>query len=62
MINERMLEFLSLAEIINNWELMRFAGIVTNVKDYNWEKVHKRYQELAEELLSPYVINKDSKE
>ena len=62
MINERMLEFLSLAEIINNWELMRFSGIVIDEKEYNWEKVHERYQELAEELLSPYVINKDSKE
>ena len=57
-----MLEFLSLAEIINNWKLMRFSGIALDEKEYNWEKVHERYEELAKEVLSPYVINKDSKE
>lgn len=61
MINERMLEFLSLAEIMSNWDIM-YSGIVTDEKEYNLEKVYERYKELAEELLSPYVINKDSKE
>ena len=45
MINERMLEFLSLAEILNNWN-----------------KVYDKYKSLAKELLSPYVIDKNSKE
>lgn len=61
MINERMLEFLSLAEIINNWEVM-YSGIVTDGKEYNLIKLSERYRELAKELLNPYVINKDSKE
>lgn len=55
MINERMLEFLSLAEIMG-------SGIVMDGKEYNLIKLSERYGELAKELLSPYVINKDSKE
>lgn len=53
MINERMLEFLSLAEIM-------YSGMVLN--GYDLRKINERYEELAKELLSPYVINKDSKE
>lgn len=54
MINERMLEFLSLAEILNNWNKSN--------EIYDWNKVYDKYKSLAKELLSPYVINKNSKE
>ena len=50
-----MLEFLSLAESMK-------SGIVLDGKEYDLRKINERYEELAEELLSPYVINKDSKE
>ena len=50
-----MLEFLSLAEIM-------YSGIVMDGKEYNLTKINERYKELAEELLSSYVIDKDSKE
>lgn len=49
-----MLEFLSLAEILNNWN--RGYDI------YDWNKIYDKYKSLAKELLSPYVINKNSKE
>ena len=54
MINERMLEFLSLAEILNNWNKSN--------EIYDLNKVYDKYKSLAKELLSPYVINKNSKE
>lgn len=49
-----MLKFLSLAEILSNWN--------RNNKTYDWNKIYNEYKDLAKELLSPYVIDKDSKE
>lgn len=57
-----MLEFLSLAEILRNWEVTRKGEIIIDNTAYNWDAVYTKYKSLAKELLSPYVIDKSSKE
>lgn len=61
MISERMLEFLSLAEILNHWTV-RCNKITIDGVEHDWNRVYSKYITLAKELLSPYVINKNSKE
>lgn len=33
-----------------------------SLKGYNIDKINKRYEELADDFLKPYVIDNDSKE
>lgn len=56
-----MLEFLSLAEILNNWKV-KGSKIVIDTVAYDWDKVYNKYKALAKELLGPYVIDNNSKE
>jgi hypothetical protein len=57
MINEKMLEFLVLQEIIKQNKLkfhnktIEFEG-----KKYDYDKIKQRYKKLASEFLEPYVI------
>lgn len=67
MINERMLELLILNSVLSELpekEFKRDSGILKlntgEVIDGN--KLYERYCELIKEFLSPYVINKNSKE
>ena len=57
-----MLEFLSLAEILNNWTSTRKGEIRIDDTIYNWDTIYNKYKSLSKELLSPYVIDKNSKE
>lgn len=67
MINERMLELLILNSVLSELpekEFKKDSGILKlntgEVIDGN--KLYERYYELIKEFLSPYVINKNSKE
>ena len=63
MINERMLELLLLGDIIDTYKCYKRGG-VTNIEgqNYNNDEILNRYTTLLQEFISPYVINKDSKE
>lgn len=61
MIKERMLELLSLAHILDNWGTSG-KNIIIEGKEYSWIKIYDKYIMLVKELISPYVIDKDSKE
>lgn len=65
MINEKMLELLILTNIFEYGQLViRNAKqiLIYNDKQYNYDKLLYRLQELEDEFLSPYIINSDSKE
>lgn len=57
-----MLEFLSLAEILRNQAVTRRDEIIIDNMAYDCNEVYLKYRSLAKELLSPYVIDKNSKE
>lgn len=60
MIKERMIELLILLKVIQ--EISGGAELVRHGKKYDKEKVYKRFDELIEEFLEPYVIESGSKE
>lgn len=60
MIKEKMLELLILTQVIQ--ETADEIEFVRHGKKYDKEKVYKRFDELVEEFLEPYVIESDSKE
>lgn len=63
MIQERMLELLLLSNVLNNYFCDRRTKVIKlNGKEYDYDKIYKRYRILMEEFLSPYVIDKNSKE
>ena len=63
MIAERMVELLLLGDIIDTYNCCN-SGRVASIegKDYDSIKVLNRYSILLQEFLSPYVIDKNSKE
>jgi hypothetical protein len=56
MIKERMLEFLILDTLLRNapWSALR--------QKYDLEMIKNRFEELYQEFLEPYIIDKNSKE
>lgn len=60
MIKERMIELLILTQVIQ--ETAGEIEFVRHGKKYDKEKIYKRFNELAEEFLEPYVIDSTSKE
>lgn len=67
MINEKILELLLLERILEkiypNYRRSSYASIVNiNGIDYDGKGMIKRYMNLLEEFLEPYVIESDSKE
>lgn len=55
-----MIELLILLKVIQ--EISEGAELVRHGKKYDKEKVYKRFDELIEEFLEPYVIESDLKE
>lgn len=60
MINERILEYLILADIEDS--ICTRDKFTENGKIYSMEKVRERMNELRQEILEPYVIDYTSKE
>lgn len=61
---EKILELLLLSHVLENYFLDRRTNTIQiDDKEYcNYDEIHNRYKVLMKEFLSPYVINKDSKE
>lgn len=60
---ERMLELLLLGDIIDTYKCYKHDG-VTNIEGKNCDndEILNRYTTLLQEFISPYVIDKNSKE
>ena len=63
MIPEKMLELVVLSIVQNNLRYNREAKTIEfNGKQYDDSKIRKRWTNLVEEFIEPYVIDSTSKE
>lgn len=63
MNKEKLLELLLLSHVLNNYFCDRKTNTIKlEEKEYDYNKIYRKYKVLMGEFLSPYVIIKDSKE